>query len=147
MIVRFGKIIIFMEQVRLLFEQLQRDIAVDTHVLKKSEPDVIKEDAPASEPEEIEPTFDEAGQKIHCDGKTLTFSRRKARRFQFLKFLASRLGEFVSADEIAEVFYDMNNWCWATIRRYGVRVQEDELRDFPFHLRVEKEGFTLLPLD
>lgn len=106
--------------------------------------------APPLEPDEADdlPLFDEARREVRYQGRTWTFTNRKSRRFHFLMILFQRLGEYVSAEDVATAFYQVAQYSWPTLRRYGVRVQEDDLgvKDFPFTIRVEAEGFTLLPL-
>lgn len=131
---------------------LQRDIVALRHrmgMTSESDPAPGAEPDPEEPDETGEPHFNEARREIRCQGRIWSFTNRKSRRFKFLWMLAQRIGEYVTAEEIAKVFYDYNDWNWPTIRRYGVRVQEDDLgpKDFPFCIRVEAEGFTLLPLD
>ena len=130
-------------------QMLQREVAALRQQMGMTpEPDPTPGAEPAPD-EPDEPYFDEARRAVRWRGRTWSFTNRKSRRFRFLWMLAQRIGEYVSAEEIAEVFYDWTRWTWPTIRRYGVRVQEDDLgpKDFPFYIRVEAEGFTLLPLD
>ena len=59
-----------------------------------------------------------------------------------------RVGELVSAEELAYALFDHAYYNWATIRRYGQRVQQYEVspKNFPFYLQQEGEGFRLIML-
>ena len=127
-------------------QALQREVAALRRQLTGT-PDPVPTPAAESVSDQS-PVFDEARREVRYQGRTWTFTNRKSRRFLFLMILFQRLGEYVSAEDIATTFYQVAQYSWPTLRRYGVRVQEDDLgaKDFPFTIRVEAEGFTLLPL-
>ena len=103
--------------------------------------------APDNEPPRGIVLFDEATRTMSWKGGSYTFTNRKWRRFEFILLLWERQGKCVSAEELAgAMLFDKENWKWASIRRYGIRVQQGDLDriDCPFRIRVDKEGFTLM---
>lgn len=90
--------------------------------------------------------FVEAGRRILWKDGFCQFGNRKKRRYEFVVYMFERVGEYVTAEEIAHRFFDRNRWNWPTVRRFGKRVQEEDLgpKGFPFYLQLEEEGFTLI---
>ena len=92
--------------------------------------------------------FKEPLRCIRHNGVDYLYKPRKARRYAFILFLWERVGELVSAEELAYALFDHAYYNWATIRRYGQRVQQYEVspKNFPFYLQQEGEGFRLIML-
>jgi len=101
-----------------------------------------------SEPWYGEITFDEAQRRIVWKGGEYRFSYRKRYRFLFLKLLWENLEDYVTAEDVIRALPEKERQKWASIRRFGKRVQGEDIgpKNCPFYIRIETEGFTLMPL-
>ena len=115
------------------------------------QPEVVSPTDGSATPDLEEPTleFHELLRCIRYNGTYHLFKPRKSRRYEFLRYLWERVGQFVSAEELAsELFDHAITKQWPTIRRYGQRVQRYEVgpKNFPFYIQQEAEGFRLILL-
>ena len=100
------------------------------------------------EPEDGELMFDDARRRIVWRGGEYHFSYRKRYRFIFLKLLWEHLHDYVTAEDVIRVLPEKERQKWPSLRRFGKRIQWEDLgpKNCPFYIRIETEGFTLMPL-
>jgi len=130
----FQLFISFLDQLIKLITQLKCDL-VNEH----SVPSAFEESGNLE--------FDDAHRRIYWNGGSCPFTYRKAKRYDFVFLLWERVGEHVPAEEVVASLFDKAHWKWTSVRRFGIRVQEDDLdpHNCPFRIRIDAEGFTLLP--
>ena len=138
-------LISLLEQVTRTLHQLEEEIAQAAIVAEIPAKTSL---SPENVDSEDDLNFDEARRRILWDGGDCPFNYRKRDRYTFIQLLWEHLGEYVTAEDIIRVFPTKEKQKWSSLRRFGKRIQEDDLgpKNCPFYIRIESEGFTLIQI-